>query len=138
MDHVGRTAARLHYFQDLPGQISSETLERAIRIVWFHACEFRRFFSEELKAEELRRKASNLKAFLHRHYWVGPGQPNEVSKNAVLQRFHPKDVAELDQLLDILVDEGAVSLAKGKPTKIYLITPAFIQAVGPIHGIFYN
>ena len=138
MDLAGRTAAKLHYFEGLEGLISAETLGRAIRIVWFHACEFRRFFSEELKAEELRRKASNLKAFLHRHYWLGPGQPNEVSKNAVLQRFHPKDVAELDQLLDILVDEGAVSLAKGKPTKINLITPAFIQAVGPIHGIFYN
>ena len=138
MGLAGRVATRQHYARGVPGPILAETLERAVQIVWFHACEFRRFFSEELKAEELRRKASNLKAFLHRHHWLGASQPTEVTKNEVLQGFHPKDVAEFNQLLDILVNEGAISVSKGKPTKITLLIPAFIQAVGPTHGIFYT
>lgn len=138
MGLAGRVAARQHYGEGGSGPISAETLERAVRIVWFHACEFRRFFSEELKAEQLQRRASNLKDYLYRQHFVGPGQLNQVSKNSVLQGFHPKDVSELNQLLDVLVDEGAVSVAKGRPTMITLINQAFVQAVGPSHGVFYN
>lgn len=138
MDHVGRTAARLHYFQSLPGNISIQTLERAIRIVWFHAKEFRRFYSEQLKAHALQQKAMSLKEYLRRHHWQGAHVVNQVTKNCVLQGFHPKDVAELNQLLDLLEEEGVVSVSKGKPAMITLLSEAFMHGLAPTTGIFYG
>ena len=138
MDHVGRTAARLHYFQGLSGKISDRTLERAIRIVWFHANEFRRFYSEQLKAQALLEKAMSLMDYLRRHHWQGPHIPNQVAKNRILQGFHPKDVAELNQLLAILEEEGVIFVSKGKPAMVTLLSDAFMPGVPATSGIFYG
>lgn len=106
MEHVGRVAAILHVFSRQEGKITTDTVERAFAIVWFHAEEFRLLFSPSLEIPPAVLDAEKIKRYLYQNFGIFGCAT--VPRNTV-HRFGP--VRGLDRFvpaIDILLSQNVI------------------------------
>lgn len=88
LELAGRVAAILHYFNRLEGEISRETLQRALTIVNWHLDEFNRLFGDTSCTPQLEQDVQDLGEYLLKRYWLrGQAQAywNEVRTHCKLR-----------------------------------------------------
>jgi len=83
MEIACRVAAVLHVFSGQVGQISAESLERAMKIIEWHMHEFKRIFAPHANVDRVQVDVQTLGQFLYRRYWCNG--VSIVAKNEVLK-----------------------------------------------------
>lgn len=133
MEIAGRVAAVFHYFNGLQGQISRETLQRALEVVGWHLDEFNRLFGEANCMPQLHRDVQYLGYYLLNQYWR-QGQ-DKASWNMVRtrngsvrdqQRF---EAAMHELRLHNSVFIGYESSGRGKGKRYIYLNPQQFQAI---------
>lgn len=112
--NVARIAAILHYFSEQPGTlISEDTLMKAIRIADWYIEQAKQVLVAEPMQIKLKKLVSFLhdKCYIHRKHvnYADHGEKELIPLRWVMQ-FHNIEREELDPLLDILTQEGAIEL----------------------------
>lgn len=113
MEHVARVAGILHVFSRQEGSITTDTVERAFAIVWYHAEEFRLLFSPSLEVPQATIDADKVERYLLQSVWLKGW--NAIPRNT-LHRVGP--VRGLNQFLpaiDVLISQGKISITQAKP-----------------------
>lgn len=133
LEIAGRIAAIFHYFSGLEGQISKETLHRALQVVGWHLNEFNRLFGDAHSVPQLQRDVAYLRQHLLNHYWrqgQGKASWNHVRTHNGSVRNQQRFEAAMQQLWQ----EGTVQFgqehrgrSKGK-RYVYLNPHQFQQA----------
>jgi len=109
---MGRIAALLHVFSGEEGDVSLETLDRAVELYNWHAEEFKRIFSTEAAVTPAMADAHTLENYLLRTVW-NSGY-TWVKKNQVRNCGPIRTKERLNEALDILTQRNAVWIGKGK------------------------
>lgn len=129
MEIAGRVAALLHIFSEQEGKISDATLERAVRIVEWHADEFKRIFNPEGGVPQELADAQVLEKYLHNQYWCMGLR--FAQKNLVLKNGPIRPVSRLDAALNCLIDTGTVWIGIGQRRERYInFNPAHFGSFG--------
>ncbi|MBZ3929095.1 YfjI family protein [Xanthomonas citri] len=126
LELAGRVAAILHYFNRLEGQISRETLERALRIVGWHLDEFNRLFGDANCTPKIEQDVQYLGDYLLKRHWLrGEGQAywNEVRTHCKL-----RDQLRFEAALRRLELQGVVEVqmdytGSGKGKRVIILNP---------------
>jgi hypothetical protein len=115
LEITGRVAAIFHHFDRLEGKISQETLQRALDVVQWHLCEFRRVFGERHEVPLLEQDKQRVGEFLHRRYWC---QGRATAPWNEVRKYNPvRDQARFERSVWELQNEGAIRIeyhARGK------------------------
>lgn len=122
MEIVARLAAVMHYFAGEKGDISLDTLERAIAIVAYHVDQYKELFSPRLAPPEDQVDARKVELYL-RDLWGGYGSNSFIAKNHLLRNGPVRDRERLNAALRVSARKGAVSLphaAKGERRYVLL------------------
>ena len=98
---TGRIAALMHFFTKQKGQISLDSLERAISIVAWHVDEFKSLFGHQAGSAQIQSDAQTLEYYLKTHFYQGGSLT--VPRNAVLRDGPIRPVARFNEVLDYLV-----------------------------------
>lgn len=135
MEIVGRVAALLHIYSKQEGQISLDTLQRAIAIVQWHLCEFKRLFSPEAVVEQKQVDAQTLGNYLGRL----KVQTNVIMipKNFVLRNGPVRPSKRFEEALGVLITCDHVQVVPGpkKQNFIHLNPQIFGLPVVPIASL---
>ena len=127
-DNVARVAAIFQMFADGSAtHIDDENMEAAVRIVYWHLTESRRFLQEHSLPDDLRR-AALLDVWLIRHCkresklsvpkgWVRQRGPNSIRKTSVL-----------DAALQELVNLNRIKLDQSGRTQVIRLNPALVRS----------
>lgn len=122
MEIVARLAAVMHYFAGEKGDISLDTLERAIAIVGYHVDQYKDLFSPRLAPPQDQVDAQKVELYL-RNLWGGYGSNSFIAKNHLLRNGPVRDRERLNAALRVSTRKGAVSLpyaAKGERRYVVL------------------
>lgn len=125
-----RVAAILHYFNRLEGQISQETLERALTIVGWHLDEFNRLFGDSSCTPQIEQDVEYLGDYLLKRHWRrGEGQAywNEVRTHCKLRDQLRFEAAlrrlELQGVVEVVMDYTG----SGKGKRVIILNPFRFQ-----------
>lgn len=142
MEITGRVAALLHVFSGQEGEISMETLDRAIQIVEWHLLEFKRIFTPHPTIPQEQVDAITLESYLYRAYWSN--NIHVMPKNAVLRNGPIRPKMQFDVALSLLIQSQKVSVwPVGKTNYIYLnqayfgaipVVPLNLTPITPLLG----
>ncbi|EIM03324.1 YfjI family protein [Rhodanobacter thiooxydans] len=130
LELAGRVAAILHYFNRLKGEISRETLQRALTIVGWHLDEFNRLFGDTNCTPQIEQDVLYLGDYLLNRHWLrGEGQAywNEVRTHCKL-----RDQMRFEAALRRLEIQGAVEVGmdytgSGKGKRVIILNPFRFQ-----------
>jgi hypothetical protein len=128
-DNIARIAAIFHFFEGGVGEISVNTVEQAIAICQWHACEFRRLFSPQQKIPMEFQDAQLLEGWLYGH--ITKTGNTWVYKNYVLQ-YGPNSLRNKNRLgcaLEILKAQGKIIYGLDN-RRARFITPTSVFYVG--------
>lgn len=130
LELAGRVAAILHYFNRLEGEISRETLQRALTIIGWHLDEFNRLFGDTNCTPQIEEDVQYLGDYLHMRHWLrGEGQAywNEVRTHCKL-----RDQLRFEAALRRLELQGVVKVemdytGSGKGKRVIILSPFHFQ-----------
>lgn len=131
MEIMGRVAALLHIYSKQEGQISLDTVQRAITIVQWHLCEFKRLFSPEVVVEQKQVDAQSLGNYLGRL----KVQTNAtiIPKNFVLRNGPVRPSKRFEEALGILITSDHVQVAPGPKKQSFIhLNPQIFGFAVPI------
>ena len=127
-DNVARVAAIFQMFADGSAtHIDDENMEAAVRIVYWHLTETRRFLQKHSLPDELGR-AALLDDWLIRH--CQSESKLSVSKRSVMQRG-PNSIRKtdvLDEALQELVNLNRIKLDQSGRTQVIRLNPALVRS----------
>lgn len=111
-EQTARVAAILHYFSEQEGDITVDTLERAISIIGWHMGEYGRLMAEMSGWTLIHSNAYKLARYLKVNFWsAGFGW---VRRNDVLRNGPVRPKQQLELALQVLIDHGYVWLSQDK------------------------
>jgi len=118
MEIVGRIAAILHGFSKRDGEISVDTLERAVQIVEWHLGEYKRIFSPNGGVPQEQVDAQSLESYLKCRYWDKnyPIAP----RNEVLRNGPVRPEGRFSAALDVLQRLGRLRIDVSAKRKRYI------------------
>jgi len=126
MDIVGRISAILHYFEDMPGKISRDTLARAEEIASWHLHEYKQVFSLENQRSPEQIDADTVYGYLYSRCFRRNRM--SVSKNYVRQHCGVRG-ERYYRALDELISCSAIGIQYGKNnTQMIELNPNFFGA----------
>lgn len=114
-----RIAALLHHFGKQPGEITCDTLRRAMEIVNFHLIEFQRIFSPEYQIPQHQTDAESIINHLNRLAWKNGLA--FVPKNEIYRRTGIRNHTRFNTALDFLIQQGIVAINRILPSKTFYI-----------------
>lgn len=118
MEIASRVAATMHWFSKQEGNISVDTLQRAIQIVEWHLHEYKRIFSPQCQVPQVHQDASSLMSYLKNNFFnCGYAA---VPKNSVLHSGPVRPKARLNDALDLLVAEKKIWIGTDIKRKSYI------------------
>lgn len=131
MEIAGRIAALLHHFTGQEGNISLDTLERALQIVGWHLDEFKRVFSSHGKVPQEILDAEVLMDYLQSRFFNFGHLV--VSKNSVLKSGPLRPVRRMQAALEVLISQGRVYIGRDSRKRYFINcgwapVPAYGQA----------
>lgn len=133
MENVGRVAAILHKFLDEVGKITADTVELAIKLVNWHAEEFKRIFTPQDTVSEVQSDADKLSSYFLNRYVCGRNL--YMPKNDVLQCGPVRPVRRLETALSLMIGMGYVAIVTGAKRQRYIkLQPALVSAVDSGQG----
>ena len=128
MEIAGRVAALLHLFSKQSGNISLDTLNRALAIVEWHLHEFKRIFSPEAAVQTDQVDANALRKYFQTNY--GCNGFMIAPKNAVLNNGPVRPIKRLNAALDYLAMLGQIRIVEDAKRKRFIeLRPQFF---GPL------
>jgi hypothetical protein len=118
-EHIGRLAAVMHAFRDNGSRIDARTVENAWRIVYWHADQYKRIFTDLFREDEKTVNARELLGYLQDQSWQQ--RTLRLLKNDVRQNGPPciRSGEKLKRTLKVLQDEGYI-FVMGRPCYIHL------------------
>ncbi|MDI1269461.1 MAG: YfjI family protein [Polaromonas sp.] len=129
-EHAIRLGGLFHYYEGNEGPISGDTLRRAVEICTWHMLEFKRLFAEspetplELQdAMALERCIASFSAARPGQQWVPKKYLFTHGPNAVRKK------ARLDLALQVLWEQGKITVHIDKKTILVALNPYFFPAV---------
>lgn len=114
-----RIAALFHHFGEQLGEITCDTLQRAMTIVNFHLIEFQRIFSPEYQIPQHQTDAESIIAHLNKVVWRN-GQ-TYIPKNEIYRRTGVRNHARFNAALDSLCLQGIIVIDRIYPSKTFYI-----------------
>lgn len=111
-EQTARVAAILHFFSEQEGDITVDTLERAIAIIGWHMAEYGRLMAEMAGWTLIHSNAYKLARYLKVNFWLAG--LSWVRRNDVLRNGPVRPKQQLELALQVLIDQGYVWLSQDK------------------------
>lgn len=108
MEMVARVAALFHHVNREEGNISVDTLNRAIAIVGWHLEEAKRLFSTDFIQPQDQVDAQAICEYLRHRVWTGNVTTSWIGRNELLRNGPIRDRGRLNAALDVLQNAGAI------------------------------
>lgn len=128
MENAGRVAAIIHKFLGEAGPITADTVELAIKLVNWHADEFKRIFTPQDTVSEVQSDADKLSRYFLNMYVCRRNL--HIPKNEVLQCGPVRPVRRLEAALSLMIGMGYVTIVTGARRQRYIqLQSALVSAV---------
>ncbi|KOQ76939.1 hypothetical protein ABW45_10495, partial [Stenotrophomonas maltophilia] len=113
MEIVARLAASMQYFSGEGGDITLDTINRAVDIVRWHVEEYKHLFSPAFALAQDQIDAQALESYLATRWWQGRYSDTCAPKNQVLRCGPVRDRARLNAAISLLQAQGAIQICSG-------------------------
>lgn len=139
-ENVVRLAALFHSYEGFEGQVSAQTLQRAVDIVSWHLLEFKRLFGVRPEVPLEFQDAIALEKTIGNYAAVRPGQ-NFIPKTYLYTHSPPaiRNKARLNLALQVLSGQGKITVQRANKTYLVFLNSVHFPSVNQrAHLPFYS